>query len=126
MTEYGPHLSFPLRVGSDRRLAQVTSLENHIREELIQLILTNPGERLFLPNFGGGVRRLVFENADPAEAGLVKANITQAISTWLGHRVSLVDLKVEIINEKIEVTIKYKVSGSEETRIMQFQKDTKS
>lgn len=120
--EYGSHLSFPFRVGKDGRTARVLSLEEHVRDELIQLILTNPGERLFLPEFGGGARRLVFENIDEAVAGLTKATLTRAISKWLGHRITLEDLNVTVENETIEVDIKYRIAGTEDTRILRFQR----
>ena len=121
-TGYARHLSFPFRVGSDGRTAQVASLEDHIRDELIQLLLTNPGERAFLPEFGGGLRRLVFEPADEASRGMTKAAVTQAISNWLGHRITLEDLAVEIENSTIEVEIKYRLAGTEDSRVMRFQR----
>lgn len=120
--ENGRHLSFPFRIGNDGRTVQVASLEEHVRDELMQLILTNFGERAFLPEFGGGVRRLVFEKADETTAGMTKATLTQAISRWLGHRITLEDLKVIVENEKIEVEIKYRIKGTEDTRIMRFER----
>jgi uncharacterized protein len=117
------HLSFPFRINSNGRSAQVQSLEAHVRDELIQLILTNPGERAFLPEFGGGVRRLVFENASETIAGVTKARITQAISRWLGHRVTLEDLQVAIDNSTLEVQIQYRIAGTKDSRIMKFQRN---
>ena len=121
--EYGRHLSFPFRVGSDGCMASVSTFEEHVRDELLQLLLTNPGERAFLPEFGGGVRRLVFEPADEAMRGMTKAMITQAISNWLGHRITLEDLTVEIEDATIEVEIKYRLAGTEDSRIMRFQRN---
>src|SRR5436190_16601551 len=69
----GRHLAFPFRIGGDGRAAQVATLEDHVRDELVQLILTNPAERPFLPEFGGGVRRLVFENIQDTTGAMVKA-----------------------------------------------------
>lgn len=123
MTEnYGRHLSFPFRIGKDGRTAQVSTLEGHVGEELIQLILTNLGERAFLPEFGGGVRRLIFENVDETTAAVTKAMLTQAISRWLGHRLTLEDLSVSVENEKIEVEIKYRIAGTEDSRVMRFER----
>jgi phage baseplate assembly protein W len=119
---YGRHLSFPFRIGSDGRTAQVSSLEDHVQEELKQLILTNLGERVFLPEFGGDVRRLVFENADGATAGMTKAVLTQAIERWLGHRLTLENLLVEVENEKITVEIQYQPVGLEENRVIIFER----
>jgi len=118
----GKHISFPFRIGNNGSVATVRSLEDHVRDELMQLLLTNPGERAFLPEFGAGIRRLVFQNADPSTAGLVKATITHAISYWLGTRISLEDLQVRIENEKIQVDIKYRVAGSTDTKVIRFER----
>ncbi len=116
------HLSFPFRIGSNGRTAQVNSLEEHVHDELIQLLLTNLGERAFLPEFGGGLRQLVFEPTDPATKGITKAQITQAIETWLGQRVQLENLIVEANNNIIEVEIQYRLVATEESRVMRFQR----
>jgi Bacteriophage baseplate protein W len=119
---YGNHLAFPFGIGNDGRTQQVSSLEEHVKDELIQLILTNPGERLFLPEFGGGIRRMVFEGLYDTTAALTKATITQAISNWLGHRITLQDLQVSVENETIEVEIKYRIAGTPDSRILRFQR----
>ena len=120
-TGYGRHLSFPFRIGPDGRTAQVTSLETHVRDELIQLLLTDLGERAFVPAFGGGVRRLVFEPLSDALAGMAKAQITQAVATWLGHRVNLEELTVRRGAATIEVELRYRITGTEESRVLTFQ-----
>ena len=120
--ENGRHLSFPFRVGRDGRAAQISTLEEHVRDELVQLLLTNPAERLFLPDFGGGVRRLVFESADDATAGLAKAVITQSVTRYLGHRVTLEELTVVAVGETIEIDLKYRIAGTEDTRVLRFQR----
>jgi phage baseplate assembly protein W len=120
--ENGRHLSFPFRVGPDGRTVGVESVEEHVRDELIQLLLTNPGERAFLPEFGGGLRRLVFEPADEAAQSMTKAAVTQAISSWLGHRITLEDLAVEVENATIDVEIKYRLAGTDDSRVMRFQR----
>jgi uncharacterized protein len=118
----GKHLSFPFRVGHDGRMAAVSTLDEHVHDELIQLILTNQGERPFLVEFGGGVRRLVFEFADEATASMAKANITQAINRWLGHRVTLEYINVEVADSTISVDIRYRLAGTDDTRVLRFQR----
>lgn len=123
MTEaYGRHLSFPFRIGRDGRTAQVDTLSAHVRDELIQLILTNLGERAFVPDFGGGIRRLVFEGINDTTAGMTKAMLTQAISRWLAHRIVLEELLVAAENETIYIEIRYRIQGTEDTRVMKFQR----
>jgi len=118
----GRHLAFPFRIDPSGRAAQVATLEEHVRDELVQLILTNPGERLFLPEFGGGVRRLVFENIDETTGAMVKALLTRSISRWIGNRVTLEDLNVLIENETIAVDLKYRIAGTEDVRVIKFQR----
>jgi phage baseplate assembly protein W len=119
----GKHLSFPFRVGVDGRMSTVKTLDEHVRDELVQLLLTNQGERPFLVEFGGGVRRLVFEAADDATGAVAKATITQAINTWLGHRVILEYINVEVENSTISVDIRYRVAGTEDSRLLRFQRE---
>lgn len=118
----GRHLSFPFRIGADGRTAQVSSLEQHVRDELMQLVLTNLGERLFLPEFGTGVRRLVFENAGEITAAAAKATLTQALSRWLGQRVTPEEVTVESNNETITVDLRYRVAGTPDQRRLRFER----
>jgi phage baseplate assembly protein W len=118
----GKHLSFPFRIGKDGRTAQVRPEEEHVHDELVQLILTNLGERVFMSEFGGGVRRLVFENITDATHSVTKAMLTRSISRWLGHRLTLEELVVNTHNETIEVEIKYRIAGTEDRRVMRFER----
>jgi uncharacterized protein len=120
----GRHLAFPFRIGSDGRSAAPQSDSDHIRDELLQLLLTNPGERLFLPEFGGGVRRLVFEPASDVLRGVVKARITNALSRWLATRltVDFIDVTFDDATALLEVTVKYRPAGSPDSRVLKFQR----
>ncbi len=117
----GRHLAFPFRIGSDGRSATPQSLDDHVKGELIQLLLTNPGERPFLPSFGGGLRRLVFEANDDLTAGIAKAAITQAISRWLGERIEMIVLEVENRDSTLLVGIQYRVTQTAEERMLRFE-----
>ena len=91
-------------------------------EELIQLILTNQGERLFLPDFGGGARRLLFSGINDATATLSRTMITQAIQQWLASRVTLNQLNVTVNDTTIEIDITYQVAGTDQIRQAVFQR----
>lgn len=103
-------------------MAAVKTLDEHVRDELLQLILTNPGERPFLVDFGGGARRLVFESADDATAAVTKAQLTQSIANWLGHRIELEYVDVKIEDSTINVDIRYRLAGTTDTRALRFQR----
>lgn len=118
----GRHLAFPFRVGTDGRTVAPASDAEHVRDELLQLMLTNPGERPFLVEFGGGVRRLVFEPTSDVLRSVTKARITQALSRWLGQRLTVERLEVTFAGERIEIEITYRPAGSIDSRVVKFQR----
>lgn len=122
MNGYGTYLAFPFRIGEDGRTAAPESFEEHVKEELVQLVLTGIGERLFQPGLGTNVRRLVFENLDEVTAGMTKSTITQAVSRWLGHRVELDELIVEVEESTLSVDLRYRIAGSTDSRVLRFQR----
>lgn len=123
----GRHLAFPFHIGSDGRTAAPVDDAAQVRDELLQLLLTSPAERLWLPEFGGGVRKLVFEPASEALRGVVKARITNGLSRWLGHRltVELIDVTWDDSAATLEVTVKYRPAGSADSRVVKFQRSSR-
>lgn len=121
-TSTGRHLAFPFRIGADGRSAAPATDADHVRDELLQLLLTSPGERPFLTEFGGGARRLVFEPTSDAIRGLAKARVTQALSRWLGQRLTVESLDVQFTGELIEIVIKYRPAGGTDSRVVKFQR----
>lgn len=117
----GRHLAFPFRIGADGRTTAPATLDEHVRGEIIQLLLTNPGERPFLPSFGGGLRRLVFEGNDEVTAGLAKATISQTLSYWLGHRIEVQGLLVSQEESTFTVDLQYKIIATGEEKQVRFE-----
>jgi phage baseplate assembly protein W len=122
----GRHLSFPFRIAADGRAASADTMAQQALEELMQLILTNQGERLFLPDFGGGARRLLFEGITDSTATLSRTMITQAVQEWLANRVTLNQLNVTINDTTIEIGVTYQVAGTNQIRQAIFQRSAPS
>lgn len=118
----GRHLAFPFRISSDGRSATPESLDAHIRGEILQLLLSNSGERPFLPGFGGNLRRLVFQGNNAVTAGLTKAGISQALANWLGHRVRVLSLDVVNDEATLAIDLTYQVIDSGEQRRLRFER----
>lgn len=116
------HLSFPFRIGSEGRAQCIQTMDEHVREEIIQLLLTNPEERLFLPEFGAGIKLYVFSNFDDHSAVMAKTALTQCISRWLGERITLEGLEMKMENETLNIRLVYRVIGSDESGILSFQR----
>jgi phage baseplate assembly protein W len=122
MKSYPAYLSFPFRIGSDGRTAAPADLDAHVRDELLQLLLTTLGERLFLPELGTNLRRLVFENTSDATLGLTQSIVADALQKWLGARVVVEGLTVSTETSAIEVLLQYRPIGSSVTKVMKLQR----
>ena len=118
----GRHLAFPFHVGADGRTANPASLDEHVKHELVQLLLTNPGERAFLPELGGGARRLVFEGITDTTESMTKAMVSQAIGRWLGARITLENLDVSAKDSTITIDVTYRIAGTPDQRTLRFQR----
>ena len=102
-----PYLSFPFRLGAE---GPVTSdRARHVREQIEQVLFTNPGERVFRPNFGAGIGRLLFEpNASPlwqVTRQRLIASLAQALEGEVDPRTLEVEVRGE--GERLEVSIAY-------------------
>jgi phage baseplate assembly protein W len=122
----GRHMAFPFHVGNDGRIAAPASLDDHVRGEIIQLLLTNSGERAFLPRFGGGLRRMVFNRNDDVTAGMVKSVLAQNLSRWLGQRIDVAFLEVTANDATLDVELRYSVIATGETKQVRFQRQVGS
>lgn len=74
-------LQYPL-VKSPRGLLAQKSNVDQIKADLLQLLLTNPGERVMLPTFGTPLKDLFFEPNDSSLETQAKNMIANAILNW--------------------------------------------
>lgn len=55
---------------------------SQIKSDLLILLLTNPGERVFLPDYGTPLKRLLFEQNDASLEQQAKDMIAESIRKW--------------------------------------------
>lgn len=122
----GRHLRLPFRIGSDGRPEAPSDLADHVRGEVIQLLLTNPGERDMQPTLGGGLKRLVFELNDDVTAGLARARITKALNFWLGSRIEVLQLEARAEDTTLAVDLVYRILATDDTRRLRFERDIRT
>jgi len=72
---------YPL-VKSARGIMAQKSGVDQIKADLLQLLLTNPGERVMMPEFGVPLRTLLFEPNDPQLELAARVMITEALQKW--------------------------------------------
>jgi len=63
-------------------LLHVQSGIEQVKSDLLQLLLTNPGERVMLPDFGTPLNTLIFEQNDGILAEAAKHMIINSIQMW--------------------------------------------
>ena len=73
--------SFPPRADADGRVELVAAGDDV--HEAIRLILeTEPGERVMRPDFGGGLRGMLFEPISSGTLALIQHQVEQALVAW--------------------------------------------
>ena len=50
------YVSFPFRFDREKRGPATSRRQEHVEQQIEQVLLINPGERVFRPEFGAGVR----------------------------------------------------------------------
>jgi phage baseplate assembly protein W len=91
--------AYPIRVdSSSQQTAQATYLA-HVQQMVRQLLLTSPGERVDLPQFGCGLMQLVFAPMSDALSATVQLRVLQAVNQWLAGIVTAVQVAVVTSND---------------------------
>jgi len=105
-------LQYPLAKSSRGILAQKVGVDQ-IKADLLQLLLTNPGERVMLPTYGTPLRELIFEPNDNTLLNNARQMISNAILTWEPR---IVVTQLEVTNNppktSLNVNDTYTESGS--------------
>ena len=74
-------------------LLATTRNNNAIKADLLQLLLTNPGESVMLPDYGTAFRTLLFEQNTLTLAEKARSLVIQAITNW-EPRIAVTDITV--------------------------------
>ncbi len=85
-------LAFPFRIDPVAQQTALTGYPAHVDQMVRQLLLTSPGERVNLPQFGCGLRSLVFAPNSDALVATVKLRVIQGLNLWLAGVVNVVDV----------------------------------
>ncbi len=59
------------------------TVEDTVKQNLKMLMLTTPGERIMLPNFGAGLIKYLFELDNPALYSGIRSTIESQVKLWL-------------------------------------------
>jgi Bacteriophage baseplate protein W len=109
----------PYRITGAGR-TQTTGENDHIRDMIFGVLFTSPGERVNRPDFGCGLKSLVFAPASQAVAAATKMLVKGSLQRWLEVEIEVADVEVEAVENEILVTVAYRRRAESELRVERF------
>lgn len=100
------YLDFPLVIGPEGRTAMTPS-GDHIRDMIKLVLFTEPGERVNRPDFGCGLKQLVFAPASDALAAAVEKLVHGSLIRWLDGVISVEAVAVSVNENVLDIDISY-------------------
>ena len=82
-----------------------------VRADLLHLLLTNKGERLYMPDFGSDLKKYIFEPNDGVTHEQIKDNLNETIKRYMPNLIiNGITFKNDSIEELIIVELTYTVT----------------
>ena len=91
-----------------------------IRGLIEQVLFTAPGERVMLPDFGSGLRQLVFAPNSPELAATTQFLVQGALQQWLADLITVEAVEVRAVDAALSVTVQYVIRRTESRQREEF------
>ncbi|HMQ33821.1 MAG TPA: GPW/gp25 family protein [Chloroflexaceae bacterium] len=118
-------LAYPYSL-SGQGTPNTSGAEEHLRQLILQVLFTSPGERVNLPEFGAGVQRLVFAPSGDVLRASARYLITTSLQRWLGDRIEVEQVTVSSepgLEETVTIEIAYRVRATRQAQRLLVQVD---
>jgi phage baseplate assembly protein W len=102
------HIGFPFRLDTCGRTGTADD-EAYARGLIEQVLFTSPGERVNRPDFGSGLRQLVFEPAAGELATATRSLVQAALQRWLAEEVEIHAVDVTVRDGTLHVTVQFRL-----------------
>lgn len=113
------YLDVPFRLGGAGRTA-TTDADDHVRDLILQVLFTSPGERVNRPDFGCGLKAMVFAPAGEAAAAATQVLVKASLQKWLQDEIEVQDVIVEAVESTLTVAVAYRRRIDGELRAERF------
>ena len=87
--------------------AATVGYEAHVRHMIEQALFTAPGERVMRPDFGCGLKELLFQPASDALAAATQQLVHGALIRWLEEVIAVQRVNVVAEGSSLIVTVVY-------------------
>lgn len=101
----------PFKLRDDRGAIAVTGdADRHLRDKILAILFTNPGERVNEPRFGVGLDRTVFEGLDELTVSAVEFRIAEGLRRDLGDEaiIDAIDIETDPVGGQLLISIEYR------------------
>jgi phage baseplate assembly protein W len=115
-------INYPFQIDGRGRVA-VVNYDPHIRQLIEQVLFTEPGERVNRPDFGSGLKQLIFAPNSSELAAAVQLLVQGSLEQWLGDLILLEAVDVLNVDSRLEVTVQYIVRQNQQRQIAQFSRE---
>ena len=103
------------------RLQEETDYAAHVEDMIRQVLFTSPGERINRPDFGCGVKRMVFAPNSEVVASLAQVTIQSALTTWLDSVITVNQVQVQAADEVLQILVVYTLKARMEKRYLNLE-----
>jgi uncharacterized protein len=101
-----PYFDFPFTF-DERGRSAVTNADDHVRDLIYLVLFTSPGERVNRPEFGCGVKQLLFAPLSDTLVAATEQLIHGALIRWLDPVISLEKVETTANEATLEIKISY-------------------
>ena len=110
---------YPFHLDGRGRSAEVAE-DGHVRDMIHQVLFTAPGERVNRPDFGCGLKQMVFQPNSDALAGTTQVLVQSALQRWLETVIEVLEVEVRNQDERLEIEVTYRKLDDSAIRIDLF------
>ena len=116
------YLVQPFKRGAHGGAAMTDDADRHLRDKVLAILFTAPGERVNQPRFGVGLNRAVFEPLDDLTVGAVEFRITEGLRRDLGDEAIIdgVNVSNDAVSGELLVNIAYRRRTDREPRNLEI------
>jgi phage baseplate assembly protein W len=100
------YLDDPFHIDARGRSAD-TDADDHVYDLILQVLFTSPGERVNRPEFGCGLKQMVFLPNSDALATATQQLVAGSLQRWLGEVIAVENVEVQTVDSTLSVKVSY-------------------
>lgn len=111
---------FPFEISTDNGRVAISRTGDNIRQSVLIILMTEPGERMVCPEFGTRLHQFLFESLDSQTEEMICREVRQSLRRW-EKRIQVTQVAANIRHGRqgeLRVTVTYRIlDGEEEDKV---------